>query len=70
MSLSYGGPFDCKSNYRWNTPHQNHREGNNVDVRPTVKFDWLKKISARNNWGNIIEEDTSKANHHYHFKIN
>jgi hypothetical protein len=69
MSLIYGGPFDCRSNSRWNTPHQTHREGTNVDVRPTIKLEWLQKIFARNNWGKILEEDKGGSNHHYHFTI-
>jgi hypothetical protein len=69
MSLIYGGPFDCRSDHHWNTPHQNHREGTNVDVRPTIKLEWLQKIFARNNWGKILEEDKGGSNHHYHFTI-
>jgi hypothetical protein len=32
MSLVWGGPFDCKADYRWNTPHEEHREGASVDI--------------------------------------
>jgi len=31
MNLINGGPFDINSN--WDTPHQTHREGSNVDMR-------------------------------------
>ena len=34
ISLKYGGPFDISKTYLWNTPHNTHREGTNVDMRP------------------------------------
>ncbi len=54
MSLIYGGPFDAENN--WNTPHQNHRQGVNVDISytatggrriPEKDFeDWVKTLKG------------------------
>jgi hypothetical protein len=54
ISLINGGPFDCKAEYRWNTPHQTHREGRNVDMRPTstdgrrIQVRWLRDMIEKN----------------------
>ena len=73
MSLINGGPFDHMHN--WNTPHRNHREGTNTDIRPvsregrSISLPWIRKLLQKKNWGTIQEEDAASPNHHFHFKF-
>jgi hypothetical protein len=70
ISVIYGGPFDYTAN--WNTPHQTHREGRNVDMRPVstdgrlIRIEWLEKMVTETLKGRILEESPGKANHHFH----
>lgn len=72
ISLINGGPFDCKAEYRWNTPHQTHREGRNVDMRPTstdgkrIEVRWLRDMIEKKLKGTILEENKGKPGHHFH----
>ncbi len=51
MSLIWGGPFDCApSTHPWDTPHQTHREGRNVDLsvrtpgNVRINDSWLRYV--------------------------
>ncbi len=72
ISLISGGPFDCDSTHRWDTPHQTHREGKNVDMRPTstdekrIDVRWLRDMIEKKLKGKIFEENKDKPGHHFH----
>jgi hypothetical protein len=75
ISLQHGGPFDVSSDHYWDTPHQTHRSGVTVDMRPTsidgktVNLKWLRDLFKRHDWGSIQEEAKGKVGHHYHLTI-
>jgi hypothetical protein len=75
ISLMYGGPFDVGKTKLWDTPHETHREGRNVDMRPTsvsgdeVILKWLRNLVRTNDWGRVLEEAEGEPWHHYHLTI-
>lgn len=74
MSLINGGPFDYSSKYPWDTPHLEHRNGNNVDMRPwsadadstKIDADYLERKVKKLFKGNLCEECKNTSNHHFH----
>ncbi|MCH8872658.1 hypothetical protein IH824_07785 [candidate division KSB1 bacterium] len=74
ISLKYGGPFDISKTYLWNTPHNTHREGTNVDMRPwsadakkrKLNVDYIEKIVNQKLKGQFEEEFKGEPNHHFH----
>jgi hypothetical protein len=74
MSLVDGGPFDCSNDYPWDTPHQTHREGTNVDMRTfsddqknrTLNIDYIKKLVTIKFNGKFKEEGKDSDNYHFH----
>jgi hypothetical protein len=75
ISLMCGGPFDVGKTKRWDTPHETHREGRNVDMRPTsvsgdeVTLKWLRNLVRTNDWGRVLEEAEGEPWHHHHLTI-
>jgi hypothetical protein len=70
MSLKGGGPFDITNN--WNTPHQNHRQGVNVDIATTdangraVSETYLRNLVDKVCGGTLVREARPA---HYHVTI-
>ena len=73
ISLISGGPFDCDVNHMWDTPHEYHREGRNVDMRPvsvsgdSVNVEWLQTFISKTLKGTLKEENRGIPHkHHFH----
>ncbi|MBM3301249.1 MAG: hypothetical protein FJY85_15010, partial [Deltaproteobacteria bacterium] len=73
ISLMYGGPFDVGKTRHWDTPHQTHREGRNVDMRPvsvsddSIDVEWLEKFITNTLKGSFREEARGiQLKHHFH----
>jgi len=62
ISLMNGGPFDASSRHPWSTPHQTHREGRNVDLRPKstdgrpLDVEWIRRVVTKLLAGSFLEE--------------
>lgn len=76
ISLIDGGPFDVSTAYVWNTPHQHHREGRNVDMRPvasnkdSVDVQWLQRFVEKKLKGTVKEEYKGILDqHHFHLSF-
>jgi hypothetical protein len=73
MSLELGGPFDIRND--WNTPHQSHRQGKSVDVRPVsttgdlIDVEWLETKVKKVFNGTLQEEAKGRPGHHFHLNF-
>ena len=72
IGLVNGGPFDVSSKYPWNSPHQTHREGRNVDMRPKstdgrpLDVEWVRRVVTKLLAGRFLEESRGQSSHHFH----